>query len=365
MSDHGIHLPSSDPEVSEPDLTEIRRQLAARRPSFSPSRFDDTAFNDFKLKARVQSESSVMAKAIPIIAGNASISNEHNLNFTNAETMTGDLTPTPDFFDGAPPDALHRCLREDLSKLVVPTKHANVPVTPNFFLEAKSFKGDAAVAQRQACLDGAYGARAMHSLQSYREKTRTYNGDIHTYSSTYHAGLLVLYGHYVKAPTHPATQPVYGMTEIIGQYMTGNRAGFVEGATAFRNARDLAQRHRDELIQSANKKARRANPPLFDDEPAATGQREAGLDESVDRAERVAPDVAVADEDAADLPRSLPSGDELAHEPGPDAVEPTTSLARRATPVNGQLSSARSKRNRVSGSPPSETTQLHKKQSLA
>lgn len=183
-----------------------------------------------------------MAKAIPIIAGNARIPNEYDPNFTNAETMTGDLTvnPTADFFDGAPPDALYRCLREDLSKLIVPTKHVNVPVAPNFFLEAKSFKGDAAVAQRQACLNGAYGARAMHSLQSYREKARTYNGDIHTYSSTYHAGLLVLYGHYVKAPTHPDTQPVYGMTEIMGQYMTGNRAGFVEGATAFRNARDLA-----------------------------------------------------------------------------------------------------------------------------
>ncbi|KAK4232864.1 hypothetical protein C8A03DRAFT_19941, partial [Achaetomium macrosporum] len=36
---------------------------------------------------------------------------------------------------------------------------------------------------------------------------------------------------------------------------TGKRERFVEGATAFRNARDFAQRHRDRLIQAANARA--------------------------------------------------------------------------------------------------------------
>jgi hypothetical protein len=172
MSDHGIHLPFRH-QGSRLDTAEIRLQLSTRRPSLSLSRFDDTAFDDFVLMAESVSESSVMTKVIPTIAGNARILNEHNLQFTNCATLTGDFTvnPTPDFFDGARPDALHKSLRDDLDLLVVPTNnHANVPVAPNLFLEVKSQTGSPAVVRRQACLDGAYGARAMHSLQSYRDE---------------------------------------------------------------------------------------------------------------------------------------------------------------------------------------------------
>lgn len=229
----------------------------------------------------------------------------------------------------------------------MPTKHGNGPVAPNFFLEGKSRNGSPLIARRQACLDGAYGARDMHSLQNYREEVQTYTAEVHAYSSTYCDGTLKLFSHQVTAPTESGGEPEYPMTQISCYALTDDRSAFVAGATAFRNARDLAQRHRDELIQSANAKARRANPPLFDDEPTAAGQRDVGSDGPVDR----------ADEDRVD-------GDELPHEPGPDAAESTTSLATSATPVNGQMNPARSKRNRVSGSPPSEM-QLHKKQSLA
>lgn len=156
------------------------------------------------------------------------------------------------------------------------------------------------------------------------------------------------------------------MTQISCYALTDDRSAFVAGATEFRNARDMAQRHRDELIQSANAKARRANPPLFDDEPAAAGQREAGSNEPEGGAESLASDAPAAEHSTStrQADESPVDGDGLAHDPGPDDVEPTTSLATSATPVNGQLNSARSKRNRVSGSPPSET-HLHKKQSLA
>lgn len=80
----------------------------------------------------------------------------------------------------------------------------------------------------------------------------------------------------------------------------------------------------------------------------------------------MAPDAAAAEHSTStrQADESSVDGDELPHEPGPDAAESTTSLATSATPVNGQMNPARSKRNRVSGSPPSEV-QLHKKQSLA
>lgn len=363
MSDHGIHLPFKH-QGPKPNTAEIRRQFSARRRSLSPSRFDDTAFDDFVLISESVSESSVMAKVIPILAGNANIPNEHNLQFTNCATLTGDLivNPAPDFFDGAPPGALHKSLRDDLDRLVVPTKHGNGPVAPNLFLEGKSRNGSPLIARRQACLDGAYGARAMHSLQNYREEVQTYTAEVHAYSSTYCDGHLKLYSHQVTAPRESGGEPEYCMTQISCYALTDDQSAFVAGATAFRNARDMAQRHRDELIQSANAKARRANPPLFDDEPAAAGQREAGSNEPVDGAERLASDAPAAEHSTStrQADESPVDGDELAHDPGPDDVEPTTSLATSATPVNGQLNSARSKRNRVSGSPPSET-HLHKK----
>ncbi|KUI61987.1 hypothetical protein VP1G_11362 [Cytospora mali] len=46
------------------------------------------------------------------------------------------------------------------------------------------------------------------------------------------------------------------MTQVRSFGMTDTREAFVEGAKVFRNARDLAQDHRDAFIQTANAKAR-------------------------------------------------------------------------------------------------------------
>ncbi|KAH8783453.1 hypothetical protein F5883DRAFT_360602, partial [Diaporthe sp. PMI_573] len=120
----------------------------------------------------------------------------------------------------------------------------SVPVAPNFFLKAKGPNGSAAVARQQACYDGAYGARAMHS----------YDGNARTYSSTYHAGTgtLQLYAHHVTGPTTPGGRPEYHMTQLRTFGMTDTRDAFVEGATAFRNLRDRAREHRDGFIAAAN-----------------------------------------------------------------------------------------------------------------
>lgn len=199
-----------------------------------------------------------MRNVVPIIAGSASIPNEGNLAFTNLESLTGGLTvnAAPDFFDGARPGDIARLVREDLSQTIVPTKYADVPVVPNFFLEAKAPRGGADVARRQACYDGAYEARAVHSLQNYGgEEEPVYDGNAYTYSSTYLDGQLKLYAHHITAPTTPGDRPSYHMTQVDTYALTGSRKGFVEGATAFRNARDMAQRHRDKIIREANARA--------------------------------------------------------------------------------------------------------------
>ncbi|PTB80702.1 hypothetical protein M440DRAFT_1302684, partial [Trichoderma longibrachiatum ATCC 18648] len=100
---------------------------------------------------------------------------------------------------------------------------------------------------RQACYDGAYGARAMHSLQNYDEEEPDYDGNACTLSATYHAGTgtLQLFSHHVTAPATPGGRPEYHMVEVDGGYLTGSREGFLQGAGALRNARDLAKEHRD------------------------------------------------------------------------------------------------------------------------
>jgi hypothetical protein len=200
-----------------------------------------------------------MRNVIPIIAGTNSIPNEGNLPFTNMESIVGKgiVKAVPDFFDGARPGNVDKGVRKDLSQLIIPTKYVDVPVVPNFYLEAKAC-GESSIAQRQALQDGAIGARAMHSLQNHGKEEPMYDGNAYTCSSTYHArsGTLQLYAHHVTPPTEPRGRPEYHMTQMDGYVLIGSRKHFVEGVTAFRNARDFAQRHRDKLIHEANARAR-------------------------------------------------------------------------------------------------------------
>lgn len=171
----------------------------------------------------------------------------------------------PDFFDRARAGDIHDKIRNaeeegNLNKLIIPTKHASAPVAPNFFLETKAPGGSADVALRQVLHDGAIGTRAMHALQNHGAEEPAFDGNAYTYSSTYHAGTgtLQLYAHHVAPPTAPARRPEYHMTQVKAFAMTSDRDTFVQGATAFRNARVSEQRHRDSFIQAANARARQS-----------------------------------------------------------------------------------------------------------
>jgi len=176
---------------------------------------------------------------------------------------------------------------QPLNHLIIPTTNTRRPVAPNFFLEAKDPEGGAGVAKRQAGDDGAIGTRAMHALQNYREEQPAFDGNAYTCSSTYHAGTgtLQLYAHHVTPPTAPGGRPEYHMTQLDSYAMTGKRERFIEGATAFRNARDSAQRHRDSFIQAANARARQSDVEALPEAGitvAVAGQYEESADEFVD-----------------------------------------------------------------------------------
>ncbi|KAK4941007.1 hypothetical protein LTR66_014851 [Elasticomyces elasticus] len=70
----------------------------------------------------------------------------------------------------------------------------SAPVVPNFFTEGKGPKGRTDVAKRQACYDGAIGARAMLHARSYANGgAMVYDGNAYTITSTYHDGVLRMY----------------------------------------------------------------------------------------------------------------------------------------------------------------------------
>lgn len=253
----GYEYPDDD-SIPEPNnLDDIVEALAAPRASLSPSQFPRSKFKSFALaNDRVISEGKVMSGILPTICGSADIPNEGNLAFTNLDSITDGTTvdAVPDLYDGSLPKDINKRVRQELNKTIVPTSHGRAPVAPNFFIEAKAPRGGADVAKRQACLDGAIGARAMHSLQNYGEDAPIYDGNAHTFSSTYHAGTgtLQLYAHHVTGPTAIEERPGYHMTQLKAYALTSDNEAFVNGATALRNARDLAQRQREAFIRSAN-----------------------------------------------------------------------------------------------------------------
>jgi hypothetical protein len=102
----------------------------------------------------------------------------------------------PDIFYGARPEQLDRQVRRELAGHIIPSTQEDAPMLPNLFLEVKGPDGSLAVAGRQACYDGALGARAMHSLQSFGASEPVYDRNAYTVTSAYHGGTLKMYTTY-------------------------------------------------------------------------------------------------------------------------------------------------------------------------
>lgn len=273
LNDHGVYFSHCRSKVR--NIDEIRDRLARKRPSLSPSRFSQGQFKTFRrADDDAVSEDDIMARLIPTICGNTDIHSQQDIIFTELLPITTEDAPKPQstLLDGAHIHEVHEALRANgqIRPMIVPSKDKNVPVAANFFLEVKRPDGSFLAMKRQACYAGAYGARAMHSLQNYDEEKPVYDGDAHTFSSLYYGGVLHLYSHHVTAPATPGGRPEYHMIEINGHVLTNSREDFLRGVGALRNARDLAKEHRDRLIQAANARARGDIPPLAQETLAST-----------------------------------------------------------------------------------------------
>ncbi|KAL9077897.1 MAG: hypothetical protein Q9157_003196 [Trypethelium eluteriae] len=240
----------------------LHARFAQYRPSLSPSVFSEEDYEAFvQADARASRERSGTTRVIPYIEGELSAGEcpQENVLFANLEPLVqfaagGSRLPfaKPDFYHGTRPELLHHQVRDDLSTKIIPSRQDSLPAIPNFFLEAKGPSGTGVVARRQACYDGALGARAMHTLQSYNLESPVYDNNAYTISSTYNDGTLKMYAHHLRQPHGSKTQPEYYMHQVGAYAMTHNADMFRQGATMFRNARDWTEEQRKRLISQAN-----------------------------------------------------------------------------------------------------------------
>ncbi|KAI9681151.1 MAG: hypothetical protein M1817_002433 [Caeruleum heppii] len=262
LIDHDIH--PNNRRQKPHNWDEIQQRIAQPRPSLSPSKFSDAAFETFQQASEeALTEAMMMRKAFPIISGNADIPSTGELPFGNLEPLTdGTLVDAkPDFFDGARPAQIHRRIRSELSSYITPSTQQQAPVLPNFFAEGKGPHGDASVAKRQACYDGVLGARGVHKLRAFGVEASgveypetLFDDNAYTITSTYHGGTgtLQMYTTHPTRSPDDEISPAYHMTQLRSLAMTDSVERFREGASAFRNARDWAKEQRDDLIAGVN-----------------------------------------------------------------------------------------------------------------
>ncbi|KAI1176970.1 hypothetical protein F4777DRAFT_231216 [Nemania sp. FL0916] len=252
----GYKYPDGQKPPVPGNLTEIKQEIRKRRASLSPTRFTEEDFEVFvQANEDAVQEWKVISTVVPIIEGEIKDAKcvSGQVPFTNLYHLTdGNLVAgNPDHYHGARPEQLAWELQEELSHDVIPSTQRDLPIAPNFLLAAKGKKGHLSVAEVQACYDGALGARAMHSLQTYNQEPVVDN-NAYTITSTYHGATLKMYTTHLLPPAQKGRRQEYATTRISSCALDGGPDAFRAGATAYRNARDWAKKKRDEAIEKAN-----------------------------------------------------------------------------------------------------------------
>ncbi|KAH7148314.1 hypothetical protein EDB81DRAFT_841935 [Dactylonectria macrodidyma] len=266
IADHGIFTvgykyldgrPLPKPE----NFKEILEALAKPRASlneFSEEDYDKHA----DIITNVSNEKHVMNSVITCLEGDATENKfiSGGVRFRNLSDITdGTLGDgTPDQYHGARPEQLHRTIRQELNKSIIPSTRKDLPITPNFFLEAKGPGGTLGVAILQACYYGALGARGIHNLRCYRSLASTaYDNKAYTITVTYVAETLTIYAIH---PIRVDERTELIMTRLCAFALNGGLKIFREAATAYRNAIDWAAQQRNLVIRQVNERlfARRA-----------------------------------------------------------------------------------------------------------
>ena len=282
---------------------DINRMLARPRPSLSS--FPDEKFREFvRADGRAKNEDEVKDSVVPKLLNNMGGPDgaQRNVRFTSLAPLDGfeegDLKKAqPDYYYGAPPEQLNQEVRNKLSNYIIPSASTDLPIAPNYFLEAKGPNGTFTVSARQACFDGAHGTRAMQALQSYGQGEPVYDNNAYTLTGIYHAGQLRMYSHYATQPNGAGTQVKYYMHQQEAYAMT-SKDSFVQGLAALRNAEDWAKEVRDTVIARANERAGR----IPADEEEEEAEDEEAEDEEAEDEEEETDDKEVEAESSSTMP---------------------------------------------------------------
>lgn len=248
----GIGLPEPN------NVDEIREMLFRPRESL----ILESDFRKFqRAENRASKEKDVTTPMIPILDGEMDDDPEcagGDYIFSNLAPLTDGTIAVakPDHHFGVRPEDVNRQIRNELNHLIVPSTQSDFAILQNFFLELKGPDGTPIVVRRQACYDGALGARAMQSLRCYRQKP-SYDNNAYVLTSAYYFGNLEIYATHVASSTRRDGRPIYIMTLLDSFSMIGSLRAFQHGLTAYRNARDWAKERRYELIEAANERLER------------------------------------------------------------------------------------------------------------
>ena len=272
---HGYRYSDGTVPPKPDNWDQFGQMLARPRPSLSPSRFGDAEFDDFvQADADAGKEQQVCESVLPYIEGRVADGRcrSGGVPFNNLEDLTDSLLTQgkPDVYFGARPEQLDRGVRDALSRHIIPSTQDDLPIVPNFFLEVKGPDGSAAVARRQACYDGALGARGMHELQAYGQSAPAYDNNGYTVTSIYHNGQLQMYTSHISPPRTAGGRPETYMNQLRSFAMTDAATTFRAGATAYRNARDYAKTERDSAILQANERLAQLQAETAADEENAS-----------------------------------------------------------------------------------------------
>ncbi|OAP63885.1 hypothetical protein AYL99_03112 [Fonsecaea erecta] len=270
----GYQHDDTQEQLEPKNIDEIRRTLREPRASLCESQFSVHAFRDFRIQlVRARDEAKARAEILSVVAGEKGKEhyNASDRLFNNLEPLDKHLpTPKPDFYDGAQPSSILPTVRYELKDYIVPCTNTSLPAAPNFFVEAKGLSGRPDVGTRQACYDGALGARVMYCLQNYKLPEANYDGNAYSFSCTWYDGFLRLYAHYPSPPTTPDQPQRYHMTRLAGYDMTNDAHSFREGAAAFRNLRDHAKTVRDKFIKEVNQRVATGHQETSQASPAGS-----------------------------------------------------------------------------------------------
>lgn len=215
----------------------------------------EKAFYEFLRKGEdVVFQGTLRGSILAVLLGDFDTRPKPNVSFNDLDQIPDVFTikTQPAFCDSDLLYGMQNRIRQDLGRYIIPSLNRQALAVSNFFTEVE---GSADVAKRQACYNGAVGARGMHRLQSYRSGGLQFDNNAYAISSSYHigTGVLEIYATHLTQSATP-NAPEYHTTLLDSFDLTDTTDTFRQGVNALRNARDWAREKRYAFLSAVHQR---------------------------------------------------------------------------------------------------------------